>query len=320
MVLIYHSYRLLSPKMYFIECNVLNCIYFSNSYFFQLLARLGSRPSISDVVSPIFKDGLNPKDVVELCGLEGTGKSEILLNIVASVILPKTWKSIPLNGKDASVIFIDNDYKFSILRLVALMENRISVNLKTVDQQDLELTNDIEVLIKKCLSKLSLIRCASSSEFLVTLYSLEQTLLSNPNISVVMIDSISAFYWIDKCSNGESVAAQEKNMKLATEVLSKFVNNFSLIVIATKCDFYKKRTRDEDFISEASSVSHFENFKSDHQDYMCKAWGQFVTKKFLLEKQIFTNSFRCYGTENRMSKTDRSAITFKITENGVQSM
>jgi DNA-repair protein XRCC2 len=289
----------------------------------QLLARLGSRPTIADIVTPIFRDGLHPKDVIELCGPEGTGKSEILLNAVASVILPKRWKSIPLNGKDASVIYIDNDYKFSILRLVTLMENRISTNLKTIDQQDLELsqlTNDIEVLIKKCLSKLSIVRCASSSEFLVTLYSLEQTLLSNPNISVVMIDSISAFYWVDKCNNGESLAAQEKNMRLATEVLSKFVNNFSLIVIATKCAYFKKRKHDEDFNSEASSIGHSENFKTDHQDFLCKAWGQFVTKRFLLEKHTFTNSFRCCCMETRVNKTDRSATAFKITENGVQSM
>ncbi|XP_061164009.1 DNA repair protein XRCC2-like [Saccostrea echinata] len=278
----------------------------------QLLARLGSRPSISDVLSPIFKEGPNSKDVIELYGPEGTGKTEILLNIVAHTILPKSWKSVPLNGKDASVIFIDNDYKFSILRLVALMESRINMILKNLDQHE-HTTNDVEMLIQKCLSRLSLIRCSSSAELLVTLYSLEQTILSNPNLAVIMIDSISAFYWIDKCNCGESLSAQERNMRLITEVLSQFVNDFSLIVIATKCELFKKKTPKEDSYSETPSNTVPD--KMDHQEFLCKPWGQLVTQRYILEKQSAKKTFKC---QIEISKNNISVIKFKITENGIQ--
>lgn len=80
----------------------------------------------------IFNDGFSVKDVIELFGIEGIGKFEILLNFVVGIILFKIWKLVNLNGKDVSVIFIDNDYKFFILWLVIVMENRIYVILKNV--------------------------------------------------------------------------------------------------------------------------------------------------------------------------------------------
>lgn len=80
----------------------------------------------------IFNDGFSVKDVIELFGIEGIGKFEILLNFVVGIILFKMWKLVNLNGKDVSVIFIDNDYKFFILWLVIVMENRIYVILKNV--------------------------------------------------------------------------------------------------------------------------------------------------------------------------------------------
>ncbi|XP_062582266.1 DNA repair protein XRCC2-like [Saccostrea cucullata] len=276
----------------------------------ELLARLGSRPSISDVLPAVFKEGPNPKDVIELYGPEGTGKTEILLNIVAHTILPKSWKSIPLNGKDATVIFIDNDYKFCILRLVTLMESRINMILKNVGQHE-QTTSDVEMLIQKSLSKLSLIRCSSSADLLVTLYSLEQTILSNPNLAVIMIDSISAFYWIDKCNCGESLSAQERNVRLVTEVLSKFVKDFSVVVIATKCEYFKKKIPKDDPYSETSSSVPD---KMDHQEFLCKPWGQLVTQRFILEKQP-ANTFKC---QIETSKNNVSVIKFKITENGIK--
>jgi DNA-repair protein XRCC2 len=84
------------------------------------------RPSINGIEDSLFNDGPNFKDVYEFYGSEGTGKTELLLNLITSMILPKEWNSLQLNGSNAGVIFIDTDYKFQILRLVNLMEKRIT--------------------------------------------------------------------------------------------------------------------------------------------------------------------------------------------------
>ncbi|XP_022325779.2 DNA repair protein XRCC2-like isoform X2 [Crassostrea virginica] len=277
---------------------------------FQVLSRLQNFSTFEGVIPSVFKDGLHRKDVIELYGGEGTGKSEILLNVVAAMILPKIWKSIHLNGKDAHVIYIDNDYKFSMIRLVTIIESKIYSTLQEEEIQDEEIRKeDIENLVQKCLSNLTLIRCSSSSELLITLYGLNESMLCDPNLAMILIDSISAFYWIDKCNGGESLMAQEKNMMQITEVLQKLIKKFDLIIIATKCALFKRRNQDY-------SANNKEQV--DHQEFLCRSWGQLVTHRFLLEKQALTNSILCHCIPIGSSEYDRSVIQFKITENGIQ--
>ena len=63
--------------------------------------------------------------VVELCGEEGSGKTEMLLNCVRRCITPKSWKGRLLNGRELAALWIDTDFAFSVLRLVALLEQSL---------------------------------------------------------------------------------------------------------------------------------------------------------------------------------------------------
>ena len=56
--------------------------------------------------------------VYELYGEEGSGKSQYMLYVTARALLPKTWRDYVINGENVGVVLIDNDYQFSILRLV----------------------------------------------------------------------------------------------------------------------------------------------------------------------------------------------------------
>jgi hypothetical protein len=53
-------------------------------------------------------------------------KSELLLNVIVSFILPKTAFDTDLNGEETSIVYYDNDYHFDMFRLVQLLEQRIS--------------------------------------------------------------------------------------------------------------------------------------------------------------------------------------------------
>lgn len=64
--------------------------------------------------------------MVELYGPEGSGKSELALHYIAKTCLPTQWKGYPLGGLGAKVIFIDTEYKFSILRLAIVIEKLFS--------------------------------------------------------------------------------------------------------------------------------------------------------------------------------------------------
>ncbi|KAK3592793.1 hypothetical protein CHS0354_009237 [Potamilus streckersoni] len=251
----------------------------------QFLARLGSRPSLIHLEPAFFGEGPKGKEVIELCGAEGTAKSETMHHFIVRCILPKSWKSVELYGCDAHVIFIDTDYKFSILRLASLLEryilNAIGKARQNSCETDLQYpgSEETENFIKECLKKLYIIRCTSSTQLIITLHSLESFICSNPNISVIMIDSISAFYWVDRCNGGESFAMQEVNMRLACEELSKLVNTYNITVFATKQELLKKKTDFERGDREKSTVVQKLDF--EHQEYMCKAWQKMVTGRLV---------------------------------------
>ncbi|KAL3871704.1 hypothetical protein ACJMK2_039687 [Sinanodonta woodiana] len=251
----------------------------------QFLARLGSRPSMMHIEPAFFGEGLKGKEVIELYGAEGTGKSETLLHFIVRCILPKSWKSVELSGCDAHVIFIDTDYKFSILRLASLLEryilNAVGRARQNSDETDFQCpgSEETENFIKECLKKLYIIRCTSSTQLIITLHSLENIICNNPNISAVMIDSISAFYWIDRYNGGESFAMQEANMRLACEELSKLVNTYNITVFATKQELFKKKKDFERRDREKSTVIQELDF--EHQEYMCKSWQKLVTGRLV---------------------------------------
>ena len=69
--------------------------------------------------------GMRPGDVVEIYGSSGTGKTEMLLSTLAQCILPPMWEGIEIGGNGVGVIFFDNDQKFSIFRLMQIIENKI---------------------------------------------------------------------------------------------------------------------------------------------------------------------------------------------------
>jgi ABC-type taurine transport system ATPase subunit len=82
--------------------------------------------------------GIKPGSIVQLFGPASCGKSEILLHIIASVILPTNWQNqqdsqvYSIGGDGNGAIVYDNDLRFDLLRLIRLMEAFIDKNLQKV--------------------------------------------------------------------------------------------------------------------------------------------------------------------------------------------
>lgn len=222
-------------------------------------------------------NGIQPGDVIEFHGAEGCGKTEMLLHLIANCVLPETWNDIKLGGRGVQVIFIDTDFHFHILRLVAILECRIENAKKESSDiscdRDAEVnayqnvsTSDIEEFIKTCLSRLYVLRCNNSLEVLTSLISLEQMLMAKPEVSVIMIDSLSAFYWIDRSKGGESTNDQEENMKKIITTIKKYAKDFLLVVIVT-------------------THAIFSSSLKSAEPYFCRSWSSVVKYKYLFSRK-----------------------------------
>ncbi|EDO38351.1 predicted protein, partial [Nematostella vectensis] len=260
----------------------------------KLFSRLGSKQSLDGLDKKLFvdiPDGIKAGDVVEFYGKEGCGKTEMLLHLAANCIMPRSWHELYLGGKGVSVIFIDTDYHFQILRLIAIMEYR---------------TAESETLIKQCLTRLFIVRCNSSVELLATLLSMEQLIICKPEICVMMIDSLSAFYWVDRSSGGESLQDQQENIRKTTSVLSRFSRENHLVIFTTVHAIFGNNTKE----------------MMRNQDYLCKAWQQSVKYRYMFTKQTeydgkASQFCSVYVVQRTSPKTESKSNRFLIEEHGV---
>lgn len=191
-----------------------------------------------------------------------------------------------------------------------MLETRIQGALSVHDNNQ-DARPSVEDLIKQCLSQLYVIRCSSSSQFLITLHSLETLLSNNPNICILMIDSISAFYWIDR-STGGSTGYSRTNNKLVVEALRKLLLTYNLVVFCAKAELFEQRTYTDNGPSERGG-----------QDMMGQHWHRLVTHRWTLGKTrpirdhasgVLRNCYSVTGHDAQKTKS------FQITEKGVKFM
>uniref|UniRef100_A0A8D0HPX1 X-ray repair cross complementing 2 n=1 Tax=Sphenodon punctatus TaxID=8508 RepID=A0A8D0HPX1_SPHPU len=234
-------------------------------------------------------------DVIEFHGPEGTGKTEMFYHLIARCVIPKSE-----GGLEIGVLFIDTDYHFDMLRLVTILEHRLS--------------RSTEDVIKQCLGRLFLVNCNSSTQLLLTLYSLENLFCSHPSLCLLILDSISAFYWIDRINGGESLSQQEESLKRCAKVLEKLAREHHLVVFATTQTIMRKSANSAENSGKLQCGP-----ETDYRSYLCKSWQQLVTHRIFFSRQCpagTTKKFSIVSCHTRSNNITRRS--FSVAECGVQ--
>ncbi|XP_054862988.1 DNA repair protein XRCC2 [Amphiprion ocellaris] len=275
----------------------------------QLFARLEGRCCLKDIEPHLFPEDGGPDhgEVVELCGTEGTGKTELLYHLLCRCVLPEA-----AGGLEVDVVFVDTDYSLDMLRLVSILDSRLNTALSSNSSARSE-----EAALRSCLSRLLVVHCSSSSQLLLTLHFLETSLSSRPSLALLLIDSISAFYWLDRCGGGASFAKQEEKLSKCAELLERLLRDYRVTVFAS-CHAIRRSS------SGPSSSS---------DSYLCRPWQRLVSHRLLCSRQdpvdsvaaavgdrgqrmqpVFT--VRCTSSSCSM-KSFRSS-SFCVTDGGVE--
>ena len=255
--------------------------------------------------------------MLEFSGQEGSGKTEMLLHLIANCILPKSWKDLKLNGRSVDVVFVDTDYHFQLLRLVTVLEHRIVNAIKGAHPEETvrftdenhaveerfcypDKYNDYEDFIKNCLSHLFIVRCNNSVQLLATVLSLENLLAARPEVGVFMIDSLSTFYWIDRFSNRENLSTQEANQKKIADVLARFTQQYHVVLIGTKQSL---------FASEE---------KTPRREYLCQKWQRLVNFRFQFSIESNIKGTGLVYSVCQTYSPGNKIVRFYIKESGIQ--
>uniref|UniRef100_A0A3P9P247 X-ray repair cross complementing 2 n=1 Tax=Poecilia reticulata TaxID=8081 RepID=A0A3P9P247_POERE len=221
----------------------------------QLFARLEARRCLKDVEPRLFAGDGGPDrgEVVEVYGPEGTGKTELLYHLLCRCVLPET-----AGGLEVDVVFVDTLYSLDMFRLASVLDS--------------DSAGSDDAVLRSCLSRLLVVRCSCSSQLLLTLHFLETTLSSRPRAALLLIDSISAFYWSDRSEGGASVAKQEEKLSRCSELLGRLLRDFRITIFAT-CHPIRRGSNGPQSSSEAD------------RSHLCRAWQRLVTHRLVCSRQ-----------------------------------
>lgn len=169
----------------------------------------------------LFPNGLENKQIVEIFGRSGSGKTELIMHCIARLLIPHSWKFeldrqqfvVNLRGHSCAdetkhsnselsqipkVILIETDFKFSIMRVFTIIEKRVTSACKTAGIGNQSIQNLIRKFVKECLKNLTVYKCDSNEQYILVLAACEyyiQSLNENKqSITAVFIDSINSNY------------------------------------------------------------------------------------------------------------------------------
>lgn len=198
----------------------------------QLLARLSSRPSLKGLDERLLgADGPFPHDVIEITGEASVGKSMLVLQWIARAIL-----SPPRGGLGIEVLFIDADHHQPLLMIVKLLQARMKAFLAPTAGLRLN-ASLIEDSIKDALKRLTVIDVYDSTNLFTALLALDTMLLSKPQVSMVVVDSLPAFYWSDRLSGG--VPHMDSYLKRLLVALQKSTKEHKVTTVFTRPSYFQ---------------------------------------------------------------------------------
>lgn len=224
-------------------------------------------------------------------------------------ILPKEWAGVYFGGLGKEVMYIDLDCRFDVLRLAQILRNRIAEGCGSAHPINEQFVKDgtEDILFTDCMKRFFYVRCYSSSELIVvlkTVYSQSKARRAlGVGIYFLMLDSIGAFYWIDRCSQptrdskGKTQSLQSITESVVQEI-RKFLQLQPILVLVSKAHIYGEGiTTSNDFqrgtskfLTEDSTVLRYskreEEINTSCREYMPSVWQTFVTHRIKLQDLV----------------------------------
>ncbi|KAK9803186.1 hypothetical protein WJX72_011755 [[Myrmecia] bisecta] len=229
---------------------------------------------------------LRPGHVVELSGPSGCAKTELLAQAAAACVLPAQAYGVSFGGREENVLVFDLDAKFDTLRLMQVLTTRMR-DAQAAQGRSLPEAAGQQVL-EACLSRLHVVTCHSSFELLAALKVIKPTMTrleAAGGIRLLLIDNVSAFYWLDRglrgpmgnsaaipgghdmLREGAPLALHRVHAALAAE-LRKLLRNHRLSILATKHAMLGSSNREEGMWA--------------YREFLPKPWQELVTHRVQL--------------------------------------
>lgn len=196
----------------------------------QLFSRLNIRPNIERIHPILFSHGgPSANESVEISGNASTGKTTLIMDLLARCLLPRKYNNLDISGMDCGAIIINTDTHFDIFRLINIMEYHLK---STFHKYNILIHNaEVKEIIELSLNKLMIMNCYDSIQIDITFLNLERILSENLEVGLVVLDSVVSQYWAHRLETG-IVSLQSYCYKIVSNLQSN-VKNSNIVIIFT---------------------------------------------------------------------------------------
>ena len=145
-----------------------------------MLSRTLTDPVLTGIPFVDAHGAMRAGQLVEVCGVGGSGKTEILMQAAVNCALPREREGVRFGGCESSVLLLDLDGKFDTLRLLKILTARVEAALAresarrtngAVSNASDEETADAlgrlsDAVYRESVGRFQMVRCHNSLDFL----------------------------------------------------------------------------------------------------------------------------------------------------------
>lgn len=200
------------------------------------------RPSITPFYPILFPATCQPLpgESIEVSGSPSSGKTRLIFELIAHTILPRSH-----GGHSANCCYIQTKHHDN---------NRLSVLASILERtvREHHATN-VQQIVNESMARMIIHRCPTRAALTITISNIDATLLHDDRYSLIVLDSVATFYWLE-------VAAQQQRIRIDRYVsdlvgkIAKAARHHGLLLVYG---------RPKEFLSAAAAPRHRGNADDD---------------------------------------------------------
>ncbi|CAG9860615.1 unnamed protein product [Phyllotreta striolata] len=182
----------------------------------QLFTRVNRKNDLNGINSHYFPNGGPlPNESIEVMGDLKLDKTDLLLDFIVKCILPSDLNS---QWKSSGAVLVICEHQLNIFKIIKVIEAHLKRN---------DVLDPKKEILESALKNLTIFNCYSPEDLDLAIMNLQRLILVKDNINLVVIDNISAYYWIAKQKSNISYYhhAQQIFQKIISALASLNVEN-----------------------------------------------------------------------------------------------
>ncbi|XP_063633263.1 DNA repair protein XRCC2 [Cydia splendana] len=190
----------------------------------QLLTRLSTKKTTVDNFYPnLFQSGPKPGEVIEM--FSNRSCSFLLIDMIIEAVLP-----IKFGGAEIGVLILNTDGHISLQALTASLRNKLHTQYNVGLHED-----DFAKVLNDMIDNIFILDVFEATQLYTSFQNLENILAKHNNISLCVIDTLTAFYWSEQSFKITKMDIYLRNL---LRIVQKAVQCHEVTILYTRPEYF----------------------------------------------------------------------------------